>query len=397
MKILMFTPYVPYPPNSGGQTRTFNLIKNLSRKHEITSFSFLRTDHKEPDLTELRKYCKKVELFRRTKSFSSLTKIFKTGFSLYPYLVNMYRDQAVQKAIKRELEENNYDLIHVETYYIMPNIVTTKVPVLLAEQTIEYLVYQHFTQTTNLWPLKPFLYVDVAKHKFWEKYYWQKARKVVAMSDADKEKMQELVPGLDVGVVPNGVDIQWFEKKVATRQANGTKFLFVGNFNWLQNREAVEILVAEIWPTIKKNLPAADLWIVGRSPTAEIKKLAGESVKVSDDVDDIRTAYQKSNVLVAPLFGGGGTRYKILEAMASNLPVVSTAIGIEGIGAVDGKHALISNDKNELAKLAVKMVKDKKLAIGIAANGKKLVADNYDWERISASLEKIYEETAHKN
>lgn len=393
----MFTPYVPYPPNSGGQTRTFNLIKNLSRKHEITSFSFLRTDQPEPDLTQLRKYCRKVEIFGRKKAWASPEKLLVTAVSPYPYLVNMYRSGRVTEAISAELAKEKYDLIHVETYYIMPNIASTTVPVLLAEQTIEYLVYQHFTQTSRLWPVKPLLYVDVAKHKYWEKYFWQKAKKVVAMSEADKEKMKELAPGLDVGIVPNGVDMDFFTKKILNGKSTGTKFLFVGNFNWLQNREAVEILVREIWPEIKKKLPEATLWIVGRSPTEAIKNLAGDSIVVSDDVEDIRTAYQGSAVLLAPLFGGGGTRYKILEAMASDLPVVSTEIGIEGIGAIDRKHALISNNKNELAKLAVEAVLNKPLAKSLSTNAKKLVADNYDWGKISTSLEKIYEETAGKS
>ena len=393
----MFTPYVPYPPNSGGQTRTFNLIKNLSRKHEITSFSFLRTDQPEPDISELKKCCRKIEIFRRKKAWASPEKLLVTAISPFPYLVNMYRSGRVTEAISRELSAEHYDLIHVETYYIMPNIAVTPVPVMLAEQTIEYLVYQHFTETTRLWPAKPLLYVDVAKHKYWEKYFWQKAKKVVAMSEADKEKMRELAPGLDVGIVPNGVDMDFFAKKVATRRTADTRFLFVGNFNWLQNREAVEILMAEIWPRIKVQLPQATLWIVGRSPTPAIKKLGGDSIKVSDDVEDIRLAYQGSAVLLAPLFGGGGTRYKILEAMASDLPVVSTEIGIEGIGANNRKHALISNSKEEMAKLAVEVVKNKTLAKTLAANAKKLVADNYDWGKISASLEKIYEETAGKN
>ena len=397
MRILMFTPYVPYPPNSGGQTRTFNLIKNLSKKHEITSFSFWRTDQAKPELLELKKYCRKVEIFGRKKAWASPEKILLTGISPFPYLVNMYQSSEVQGAISRELQNEKYDLIHVETYYIMPNITKTSVPILLAEQTIEYLVYQHYTQTSKLWPIKPLLYLDVAKHKYWEKFFWQKAQKVVAMSEADKQKMVDLIPNLNVGVVPNGVDIDFFAQKTTQPPKSGDKFLFVGNFNWLQNREAVEILVSDIWPLIKKKLPQASLWIVGRSPTVEIKKMATKDIVVSEDVEDIRNAYQGANVLLAPLFGGGGTRYKILEAMASKLPVVATEIGIEGIGAIDGKHALISNDKKKLAELAVKIVNDKKLAAKISANGQKLVTNNYNWAGISRGLEEIYEQTARKD
>ncbi len=393
----MFTPYVPYPPNSGGRTRTFNLIKNLSKKHEITSFSFLRTDHNEPDLTELKKYCKKIEIFKRKKSFQSLAKILRTGFSPFPYLVNMYRDPSVTKAIAKELYDNKYDLIHVETYYIMPNLPETSVPILLAEQTIEYLVYQHYAESTSLIPLKPLFYIDAAKHKYWEKQYWIKAKRVVAMSADDREKMLDLITDLDVDVVPNGVDMAFFSQKVATLPKKGTRVLFVGNFNWLQNREAALILAQKIWPRLKLRLPGASLWIVGREPTEEIRNLAGDDIVVSSDIDDIRVAYQGSDLLLAPIYGGGGTRYKILEAMASGVPVVTTPIGIEGIGAKDKEHVLIGNNADDLVNLSLKIITDKTLKSKIASQAKKFVEKNYDWSLISTNLDEIYEQTAKRS
>ena len=394
MKILMFTPYVPYPPNSGGQTRTFNLIKNLSKKHQITSLCFLREDQKEPDLRQLQKYCEGVEIVKRKKAWRSLTKIFMTGISPYPYLANMYLYPSVKSSLQKLLAQNKYDLIHVETYYIMPNIPPTDVPILLAEQTIEYLVYQHFAETTSIWPLKPLLYADVLKHKYWEKYYWVKANKVVAMSEADLKVMKQIVPNLDADIVPNGIDREFFSAEIKVSLSPHPTFLFVGQFNWLQNREAVEILAQRIWPIIKEMLPGANLWIVGRNPTKTIQDFSSSHVKVSGDVEDIRTAYQSSDCLIAPLYGGGGTRYKTLEAMASRLPVVSTDIGVEVLSVKNGYHALVSSDPEKLAQLAVEVVKNKVLAKKLAKNALALVTKNFDWQTITNKLEKIYEQTA---
>lgn len=395
MRILMFTPYVPYPPNSGGQTRTFNLIKNLSKKHEITSLCFLRSDQEKPDLTELSKYCEKIEIVRRKKAWQSPEKILMTGVSPYPYLANMYFYASVQKTIRKLLTENKYDLIHVETYYIMPNIPKTNIPILLAEQTIEFLVYQHFAETTRAFFAKPLLYVDVLKHKYWEKYYWKKANKVVAMSDADLEIMKKLVPGLNADTVPNGIDKSFFDERIVKTKSKHPTFLFVGQFNWLQNREAAMILASEIWPKIKRALPDAKLWIVGREPTKLIQDLGGNGIEVLANIEDIRTAYQSSDCLIAPLYGGGGTRYKTLEAMASRLPVVSTEIGVEGLRVKNNVQALVSNNTSELASLAIKVVTDKKLAKKLSDNAYNLVTENFNWPGISNKLEKIYEETIH--
>jgi len=205
--------------------------------------------------------------------------------------------------------------------------------------------------------------------------------------------MLDIAPNLDADIVPNGIDVEYFNQKIVKTREKNT-ILFVGNFNWLQNREAVDVLVKEVWPLIKQANPAVKLWIVGRSPTDSIRSMASDDITISDDLDDIRLAYQKSTLLLAPIFGGGGTRYKILEAMASGLPVVTTHIGIEGIGAENGVHALVSDKASELANLAIEIFNNAKKAEKISIAAKKLVDENFSWTKISSKLEEIYEETA---
>src|SRR4030066_2030667 len=140
MKILMLTPYLPFPLMSGGQTRSYNLIKNLSKKHEITLFSLVKDDKERKYIPELEKYCKKVRVFNRPAKPWTLSNILRTGFSTYPFLVVRNLATKENQAIKEELLSSKYDLIHAETFYVMPHIPATSVPVLLVEQTIEYLV-----------------------------------------------------------------------------------------------------------------------------------------------------------------------------------------------------------------------------------------------------------------
>lgn len=390
MKILMITPYLPYPLTSGGQIRSYNLIKNLSKKHKIILFSFIRSDEERKYIKHLKEFCADVKVFLKRPPWS-LTSLFLSVVTVYPLVVCLYLKNSLKKEIETEIKKNEIDIIHAETFYVMPNIGKVQIPIILVEQTIEFLVYQHYTETVKISPLRWLMNFDVMKIKYWERRFWQKASRVVAMSDADRQAMQTLIPNLAVNLVPNGVDNEFFLLKDHLPGKRKT-ILFVGNFKWLQNREAVSILVNKIWPYIKKRLRNTTLWIVGKFPTPEIAKYASDSIKVSSDIADIKDAYNKSDMLLAPINGPGGTRYKILESMASGLPVVTTPTGIEGLGAVDGKHALIGTTPSGLANQTIKILTDNVLYKTLVRNGRNLVVKQFNWQSITDKLDKIYQE-----
>lgn len=391
MKILMLTPYLPYPLLTGGQTRSYNLIKRLaSLGHKISLFCLVKESSERKYVWELEKFCESVQVFNRTEKPWTLRNILRTGFSFYPFLVVRNWAKGERLAIEKKLQEEKFDLIHAETFYVMPHIPKTDIPVLLVEQTIEYLVYRHFAQGTRFYPLKPLFYFDVAKMKYWELQYWRQAAKVVAMSDEDRKIMISEVPRLDVDIVPNGVDSEYFSTPLAKRSEENI-ILYLGNFTWLQNREAVDVLVRIIWPKIKESLPDAKLWIIGKEAHKFFPNLSTYDIRV-DSVSDVREIYQKASVLVAPIFGGGGTRYKNLEAFASGLPVVTTSIGIRGTDAKDGREVIVRDDPEDIATSASEILNNPKLYQKIAANAKKMVKQKYDWDPIAKKLSLIYEE-----
>lgn len=394
MNILMLTPYLPYPLLSGGQIRTYNLLKHLSKKHTITLFSFIRTEKEKEAIPSLRPFCADIQVFLKRPPWSA-TSLALSAVSFYPLVVCMYLKKSLTRAITQAISRQHFDLIHAETFYVMPNIPDQSIPTILVEQTIEYLVYQHYTETVRFAPLRGVMNVDVAKIRYWEKTFWQKATQVVAMSDADKRVMQSMVPDLRVDLVPNGVDTDFFTLRPASKKPKEKTILFVGNFKWLQNREAVSILVREIWPQIKAKLPDVKLWIVGRSPTEEIRRFQSESITVSSDVEDIRQAYAKASVLLAPIFGPGGTRYKILECMAAGVPVVTTPTGIEGLGARAGVHAVVADSGDDLATQTIAALTDETLYATLVKNGRELVAKKFNWEAIASGLTGIYEQAAY--
>jgi glycosyltransferase involved in cell wall biosynthesis len=344
MKILMLTPYLPYPLYSGGQIRTYNLLKNLAKKHQITLVSFYRQDNELKYIKELEKYCRKVIPIKRRQTWG-LTNILLSGFSFYPFLVCTYISPEAKRAVEKELFAGHYDLIHVETFYLMPNLPPkTPTPILLVEQTIEYLVYQRYVQNLRFKLAKPLLYLDVLKIKLWEKYFWRQAGFLAAMSSNDLDIMLSAVLDKAGAVVANGVDMDFFNQVKKIKSVWPT-VLFVGNFKWLPNKDAASYLTESIWPKIKKAVPRAKLWIVGRNPSQKIQAYNQlKDIKVDDNIEDIRQALSKATVLLAPIRNGRGTKYKVLEAMAAGVPVVTTPLGSQGIQAVDGQQILIARN-----------------------------------------------------
>jgi glycosyltransferase involved in cell wall biosynthesis len=261
----------------------------------------------------------------------------------------------------------------------------------LVDQTIEYQVYKRYADNFRFQFLKPFLYIDVAKTKYWEEYFWKKASRAIAVSEKDAHVMKYLVPGLKVTVIPNGVGEDLI-KDVPLHYSK--KILLVGNFAWLQNIEAAKILVNEVFPRIYEKIPDASVDIIGQH-TEKVGELKGENVSLIDlevdDIEGIKKAYQSSGILIAPLYGPGGTRLKILGAMAAKLPVVTTSVGIADIGE-NGKSFLLGETPKELADQAIKLLNDKKLYEKIAQNARALVEENYSYESIAEKLSEVYQE-----
>lgn len=398
MKVLMLTPYLPYPPSSGGQIRSYNLIKHLSKIHDITLFSLIKSDEERRFIGELKKYCKKVVIFKRSKSPWTLRNILLTGLGPYPFLVIRNLSPKEKFAIREEISKNDYDLIHAETFYVMPHIPKTKIPILLVEQTIEYLVYKHYAQSIKNPIFRLLLSIDVTKLRYWERAFWKKADGVVAVSYADKKEMLKLAPQLQVGLVPNGVDLEFFKVK-KTWEEREPKILFVANFKWLQNIEAAELLLDQVFPLISRQYPSSKVWILGQYVPQTLLKRKSKKVLVDnlkeDDQEGIRDAYYQASVFVSPLRGPGGTRLKHFAAMAAKLPLVTTKVGAEGLGVTAGVEILVEDSPRGLALASINLLRNPREAKRLAENARRLVEERFSWFKMSQFLDKIYRQSAY--
>jgi len=390
MKILMVTPYVPYPPSSGGQVRTFNLLKYLSQKNEIILVCLYKNNEEKKYIPKLYRYCKKIYPCKRAEKPWRITNILKTIFSNLPFLIVRNFSFEAKRTIDFLLKNEKFNVIHAETFYVMPHLPKTNIPIVLVEQTIEYLVYQHFVNNL-LFILKPFFYFDIIKLKRSERYFWKKSDIVAAVSKTDEKNIKELEPNIKTVIIPNGAGDEMIVKNLPKKNLNKPVILFQGNFYWLQNIEAANFLIERIYPKLIKNNNKIKIIISGQKANKIAKKKGVIIINLNlKESKIVKKIYKEATIFIAPIFGPGGTRLKILAAMAAGVPVIATKIGVEGLLVQEGKHILLANNPDEFVNKINLLLNDKKLYQTIQKNAYKLIKDKYSWSKIAKKLEKVY-------
>ncbi len=392
MKILMVTPYLPYPPASGGQIRTLNLLKYLSRDNEIILVSLYKNKQQKKYLKYLKPFCQQIYLCKRPEKPWRIDIVLKAIFSRKPFLIVRNFSIEAKDTIQKLLKEQKFDVIHLETFYVMPHLPKTNIPTLLVEQTIEYEVYQHFVETLPVL-IRPFFYIDILKLKYWERHYWKKASLVATVSISDEEKINKIEPKIFPVIIPNGAGDDMLVDKLPSKLLYRPILLFVGNFFWLQNEEAANFLIKEIFPKLKRVLKNFQLIIAGQ----EAKRINHHHDRQLQIIDiapsnskTIKKLYHQATLFVAPIYGPGGTRLKILASMASGLPVIGTKIGFEGLSVEDNIHVLVADDSDSFVKEIVHILNNENLYKKLQANSFIKVKEIYSWDKIAQRLINIY-------
>lgn len=397
--ILMITPYIPRLSQSGGQNSSFYSIKYLSPENNITLIC-LSPD--EEGLEDIKQYCSKVIVVKRGKTWDP-KKVLLTGFSPYPFLVMKHINKKFREAIQNELNNGSFDLIHCDCFYPMPNIPKTKVPIVLVDLTVEYAVYEHYVKTLTSWKklLAPLLWLDVLKLKYWETYYWKNTHTVVAFAQEDQELISKITKRNDIKLFQNGVDNKFFESLPKTEKSKFPSILFgVSNMKWMQNRESVEMIIKDVWPEVKKQIPDCKFYIIGRHAPDYYSHYRSEDIIIEEaDFDgkehDPMYYYQYNWLLVAPMGSGGGTRNKFLEAMACKLPIVTTPEGMGGIKIENFKHSIICN-YDQIAKNTIDLLRDNKKRTIMGNEANKLISEKYSYQGSVNGLNQIYKEITKK-
>lgn len=398
MRILFITDAVPYPTISGAPLRTYNLLRHLARQHEVYVAAFVKTPEQREGVAHLQEFCRAVETAEMWtarawgRPLEALRYLLK---GIPPDLRFHFSDELARK-IRGLAASVNFDIVQID--HMTMGMYLEVVPPEMAKRAVwmvhdvDYSRYARLVRVETKLIRKLRLWLHSHMLRNWEPRFAERFKRCVTVSPADRDLLLAANPRLHVEVAPNGVDTQMYEPLPPNTAAPA--LLFVGNMDAIACVDAMLYFCREIFPLIRRVLPNLEMWIVGINPRPEVKTLAGNGIHVTGRVDEVRPYYDRSTVCVVPLRAGGGTRLKILEAMALGRPVVSTSIGCEGLEVIDGVHLLIADSPEPFAEKILRLLQDKNLQESLTRHARVLAEERYDWEVIAAKLMRVYAEVA---
>jgi len=388
MKILIISPYLPWPLYGGTAVRIFNLLKELSKRgYEIILLAGGDRNTKMDYDNPLNQICDQVYIYKLSEG-SSLGSAIRSIFSFQPYPVLKFQTASLRENLHRILSNQKFDLIWVSLSILvdaLPFDLIKNTPVLLDHAECEEWVYKDYIRDGNL-PEKIFSFINLAKFKKFKKRVFSAVTAILCVSEQEADFTRSQTK-INVWVVPNGVDEEFFrENNFSDDKPN--RIIFCGNMGVRRNIDAAVWFSERIFPQVKKQIPDAEFWIVGSEPAPKILELNSiQSIHVTGTVKNIKDYYTKGKVFVAPYHFGAGTRLKVLEAMASGIPIVSTAVGCRGIDMIDGQHFLAADSETDFINCVIKLLLNPKLAEMLVKNTLELTKEKYRWEKIVDDLE----------
>jgi sugar transferase (PEP-CTERM/EpsH1 system associated) len=390
MNILFIAGALPYPPDDGWRTRVFNLIKHLSDVHSVTVVCFADPEADRSRIEALGHYCRSLVPVKRVHPYR-LADLIRGLTSPLPFIVLNYRRVEMVRTIHRMIHGHRFDLVQVEDLHMSSYLEAIQgIPRVLDLHNVEsILMHRYRTNERNL--LKRY-YAGATERRLvdYEASLNNRCDICLSVSRQDADCLLARDPQLQVEVVPNGVDTTYF--RPMTVEMDAAQLVFTGHMAYPPNVDAVLYFAREIFPIIHHNRPAAKFIIVGKDPTPQVRALARQKgIQVTGPVPDVRLIMAQSSVFAVPLRMGGGTRLKILEAMAMGKPVVSTSIGCEGLDLDSGEHLVVADEPQAFADACLMLMDNEALRNRLASQARRLVEDVYDWSVICRRLSDIYQ------
>ncbi|MCO4805629.1 glycosyltransferase [Salibacteraceae bacterium] len=386
MKLMVVLSRVPWPLEKGDKLRAYHFIREWSKDHDVALFCL--TDSKVDPKAEakLKEICTEVHI-QRLSRLNILIRLAKGMFNPLPYQVSYFYSKGAQKAFDRFLDRNVPDHIfcqlvrtaeYVRKYTIIP-------------KSLDYMdafsVGMWRMAKGASWPLSMLMKLESKRLENYEGIVQDEFTHRYIISNQDKEQLIHL---RDLTVVANGIDPALLEAQSASQKSKKYDVLFTGNMAYRPNVESAKFLVNEIMPIVWSKYPDAILCLAGATPTPQVRSLASEKVIVTGWVDDIAEVYRNAKVFVAPMIVNTGLQNKLLEAMALNVPSVTTSLANNALMAKSNDEVLIGDTPSELAMHISNLLENEALRTDLARRGNSYVIANFSWSKFAQNISQSF-------
>ena len=396
MNILLLSPWLPWPLYDGGRIRIFQTLRYLSRRHSVTLVSSVCRSDEIDHASAIKDFCQNVITTVVPNGTRSVVSRLSRGvLSRRPLIQSFYYDARLAEKVKNLTSRVAYDVIQIEFPFLAPylNAVEprSRAKKILSMHNIESLRFERELQLAHWGKRRLVLLGNHLFFREWEQEALRQFDGIITVSDLERTWVQQQAPQTMVDVVPNGVDTEYFRPGSSPALKSNPYIVFTGAMDYPPNIDAASWLCSEILPLLQSSAPGIRLKIVGKNPHTRVLELRRRNgVEVTGTVPDIRSYVAESLALVVPLRSGGGTRLKILEAMALERPVISTTVGAEGLDINPGGNILIADDAQKFVNQIRSLLESPEKAEAIGKAGRRLVTGKYDWRVCLGGLERFY-------
>lgn len=399
MRTVIIDGDVSYPATSGKRLRTLNLMLQLARRHEITYIA--RGEGNAEQNRQAREYLRMRGVtplivddpLPQKRGLGFYARLAANLFSPLPYSVASHHSEKLRAAVAEYAARHPVDLYQLEwtgyLYALPPGAVAV-----VQAHNIDSLIWQRYHEAEGNALKRWYIRRQWKKFLRFEGEVFRTARDIVVVTVEDAALARQWFGVEQVHVVDNGVDVGYFAP--IRPDANSRAILYLGALDWRPNLDALEVLLDAIFPAVRALVPDARLHIVGRSPSERLRRKVAplEGVELHADVPDVRPYLERSAAMAVPLRIGGGSRLKILEALAAGLPVVSTHVGAEGLALRPGVDFTLADTPEAMARTLIDWLKDPVPAHRQAEHGRQTVASRYDWGMLANRLERVWEQAS---
>lgn len=399
MRILWLGHNLAYPPKGGPLQRNYNLLREAAREHEVHALVFDQPASRPHGVTPqdcveaLSKFCASVDWVPLPTDFFGAARYWRAIGGLVtgiPYEFRWLRSKEMVVRLERLVSRVQFDVVHADTLGLSPYVpLIPHAGTVLNHHDIESaLVQRRASHERNVFR-RAFWQREAANLLAAEKRWCPTFDVNVVVSEDEGLLVKASCGDSAICVVPNGVDVQYFTPRP---DPGGARLLFCGRLDQMANRGAITYFFESIWPELSGRVTHLEIDVVGKNPPSWLLELSNRDarVHVPGFVDDVRPYFQNATVFVCPITDGGGTRLKILDALAMGVPIVCTTFAASGLGLCDEQHLLIADSPEAFVNRTVHLLSNRAQRVHLAGAGREIVMNTYSWEVIGRGLREAY-------